>query len=143
MSLDREYGTHLELQAFCDLHSCCVAVYSDATPEYPPTLVGLESSPRMLEVAFLRGNHYNAGDAGIFCKYLFLKTKKWFLWTSLTRSKEKVVIGEGMLECANVLFVGRNWKMWICTLQWNMRKCLGRRKNESNINANNIILRIG
>ncbi len=61
MSVEGEYGTHLEIQAFCNLYGAQVLVYSDQAPEFPPTVVG-ESAGKLplLEVAFLRGNHYNS-----------------------------------------------------------------------------------
>jgi|JI10StandDraft_1071094.scaffolds.fasta_scaffold879444_2 hypothetical protein len=60
MAIDGEYGTHLELQSFADLYHVAVFVYSDETPEFPPTVVGEENSERVLHLAFLRGNHYNS-----------------------------------------------------------------------------------
>jgi hypothetical protein len=61
MSVEGEYGTHLEIQAFCNLFNLQVLVFSDQSPEFPPTVVGEENddSPP-LEVAFLRDNHYNS-----------------------------------------------------------------------------------
>ena len=61
MSVQGEYGTHLELQAFCALFDRSVLVYSDQAPEHPPTVVGeLRDDRPPLQVAFLRGNHYNS-----------------------------------------------------------------------------------
>ncbi len=60
MGCDAEYGTHLELQAFAELKKCAIFVFSDQAPEFPPTVIGNEDSPVVLNLAFLRGNHYNS-----------------------------------------------------------------------------------
>ena len=62
MGLDREYGTNLEIQAFSDCFERTVHIFSDATPEFPPTVIGdgFASTDSPIELAFLRGNHYNA-----------------------------------------------------------------------------------
>ncbi len=64
MAVEGEYGTHLELQAFADKRRRKVLVHSDQAPEYPPTVIGEENEGREsgppLEIAFLRGSHYNS-----------------------------------------------------------------------------------
>lgn len=42
------------------MHQCCILVFSDETPDFPPTVVGREDALPQLQLAFLRGNHYNS-----------------------------------------------------------------------------------
>ena len=35
-------------------------MFSDETPDFPPTVVGREDALPQLQLAFLRGNHYNS-----------------------------------------------------------------------------------